>query len=209
MNMHKVMLLSLGFLMMTKTATLQPELENKMRDFVGLRCEFNGMIQFSLSPDQFSKNCDFIDKVRAKHPEFLYDATPLQFLKTAGVNHNFIFECNSSKWVWLNRDTFIELILMPDQNIRIYDKQYVYFYNVFDKILALKLTQENFEELRDKIYFGSSEFSNDYMIPEWTYAPNKRIYYVFLYPKHALKYPVVLKKNLTLETVSFTSNPNI
>lgn len=199
MNMHKIILLSLGWLILAKTDQATAQLS----DLVGLRCEFNGRIQFYLSQEQVQATVKIVNEVRHENPNQLSDATELHELRNGGCGSSFSFACNPLQWVWLMRNTRMQLLLIPDSDptIKRFSHGDVYFFNVFNSLLELKLSQEGFQVLDGKIHIRVPKTFKEFM-PKWRYDSDKKEYLALLEPGQAIVYPVSSKINLTLETLN-------
>jgi hypothetical protein len=198
MSIRKVVLFSFGLLMAFKAnqaATLVP-------DIVGLRCEFNGAIEFSLKQKKFDAIDKLVNEVKKSRPERLFDASNIQNLKIGQfVNGelNYKFRLESNQWTWIMSDTCIRITLIPYQHIQVYPHRDVYFYNIFDKPLQFGLSRYDLTQFQKDFHIitpGVSDITLDQASPQ-LYLET---FYFMLQPKQAIRYPSNLKLNLTLET---------
>lgn len=220
MNIYKIMLLSLGLLMATKAGQAAVQQPNP----VGLRCEFNGAIEVSLSQNTFEK----LKKIEIErsdiNPTSLYDAIRLcnmcdirekdknpdaekyyeEYPNGTGIRRKFIL--GSNQWVWATRDTSIRLTLLPNPDIRLFHHRDVYFCNVFNKTLNFSLTRTEFEQFKNSIFIVIPQLTCKGYIEvklagfETTFENDANKYHVSLHPGQAIKYPGSSRISIMMET---------
>ncbi|MFH1254005.1 MAG: hypothetical protein V1646_01080 [bacterium] len=202
MNIQKVMLLSFGILISSRfgnAAVQQPNL-------VGLRCEFNGNIEFSLPQNIFEDYNQLESELRTKNPESFYDASRLcdvvlgKYMNGTGMR----YKCNlePSQWIWLMRDTPIRMTLKPNLQKTTYTHKNVYFYNIFNKPFHFSLSKVEFEEFKCLIRIQSDnrEITLDNIVSYYEDETNR--YHFTLTPGMAIRYPGESRLNLALENES-------
>ena len=202
MNIQKIILLSFGMLISSKlgnAATQKPEL-------VGLRCEFNGNIEFSITKDIFEQSSITETDMRARKPELLYDASKIcdvvieQYMNGTGMR----YRCNlePSQWIWLMNSTPIRITLKPNLQRTIYPHKDVYFYNIFNKPFHFSLSKAEFEELKCLISIQSGNREITLASITAYYEDETNRYHFTLTPGMAIRYPGESRLNLALENES-------
>lgn len=207
MNIHKVIFFSFSFFATMTIGYMAAQQPNFIdtNSFVGMRCEFNGSIQFSFDSEQMlRKVISVTDKIRDLDAKQLHDALDLREvpIKNEKNQPSPQFKIVSSQWVWLSRKISIQLTLIPDPNIRIYSHEDVYFFNVFNNTLFIKLSPEEYAHFVNKIYvcFPKYHGERDWKHPIWTHHSEDNLYVITLEPGLAIKYPVSLNLPLKLKT---------
>lgn len=157
---------------------------------VGMRCEFNGTIEFSILKSTFTSLVDMQNIIRATTPGTLYDACNLSTLKISEfVNGNgkLRFKCKleSSQWVWLIKNISIYIELKPNPCIRKYDHEMVYFYNVFNETFHFKLGRHDFEKFKGCILIQNCSLEKC----SYRFDQDEDAYYFTLAPCQTLEYP--------------------
>ncbi len=199
MNTRKIIILCLGFIIGTKSGQAATALPN----LVGLRCEFNGAIEFSLKQRKFDIIESFIKQVEKSNPERLYNASNIRDLKIGQfVNGELNYKCRleSNQWTWIMNDTCIRLTLIPYQHIQVYPHRDVYFYNIFNKPLIFKFPRYEYLNVKDFIHIINPGIS-DVTLEQVASQVISETFYFELQPKQSIKYPIDLKLNLALEAV--------
>lgn len=202
MNIQKVILLSFGILISSRfgnAATQQPHL-------VGLRCEFNGNIEFSITQDAFEQSNIIENEMRAKKPELLYDASKIcdvvieKYMNGTGMR----YKCNlePSQWIWLMNNTSIRITLKPNEQRTIYTHKDVYFYNIFNKPFHFSLAKVEFEQFKSLVSIKSGDREITLANITSYYEDETNRYHFTLNPGMAIRYPCELKLNLALENES-------
>ena len=202
MNIQKVIILSLGILVSSKfgnAATQRPNL-------VGLRCEFNGNIEFSITKNIFEQSSITENEMQAKSPELLYDASKIcdvvieQYMNGTGMRYRCKLE--PSQWIWLMNSTSIRITLKPDLKRTIYSHKDVYFYNIFNKPFNFSLSKVEFEEFKCLIRIQSGDREITLANIASYYEDETNRYIFTLTPGMAIRYPGELRLNLALENES-------
>lgn len=202
MNTQRVILLSLGILISSKfgnAAVQQPNL-------VGLRCEFNGNIEFSLPQNIFEAYNQLESELRTKNPESFYDASKIcdvvidKYMNGTGMR----CKCNlePSQWIWLMKDTAIRMTLKPNLQKTIYPHKDVYFYNIFSKPLHFSLSKVEFEELKDSIHIQLGDREITLTNISSYYEDDTNRYHFTLTLGMAIRYPCESGLKLALENES-------
>ncbi|MFA6991321.1 MAG: hypothetical protein WC192_04725 [Candidatus Babeliales bacterium] len=202
MNIQKVILLSFGILISSKfgnAATQKPHL-------VGLRCEFNGNIEFSITQGIFEQSNITETEMQVKTPELLYDASKIcdvvieKYMNGTGMR----YKCNlePSQWIWLMNSTPIRVTLKPNLQRTIYPHSDVYFYNIFNKPFHFSLSKVEFEEFKCLISIKSDDREITLASIASCYEDETNRYHFTLTPGMAIRYPGESRLNLALENES-------
>jgi hypothetical protein len=154
---------------------------------VGLRCEFDGAIEFTIPMTSYREQLDWEVSMRTMNPKELYDAL---FIHTLVQQTNGMAYCKltTNQWVWLFKDISVHITIKPNVNA----DGAVYFYNVFERPLYFSLSYEEYQKLRD--YLGDK--------------PSKKLFeensfigrLIELAPGQYIKYPARTGINLILST---------
>jgi hypothetical protein len=195
MNMRKVILLSFGLLMVAKAnqaATQHP-------DLMGLRCEFNGEIEFSINPSNIETDQALgyiFENLRDKSQS--YDAAdPREVL--VSKNGKFTYRLRSMQWIWIARNTPIQITLKPNPCIHELSQEHVYFFNIFSKPLYIELAFEEHGKLKDTLFVRNSKCSDSLNKPIWQCDCKGEDYSMTLAPGESIIYPASSGVNVTLK----------
>lgn len=201
MNTQRVMLLSLGILISSKFGSAAVQLPN----LVGLRCEFNGNIEFSLPQKFFEDYSQLENELRIKNPESFYDASRICDIKIGTYMNGSGLRCKCklkpSQWIWLTKNASVRITLKPKKQKMVYPHRDVYFYNVFNKPLSFSLSKVEFEQFKNLIFIKSGQRETTLANFEHQYdvdGTNKCFF--TLAPGMSIRYSVELGLNLTLES---------
>ncbi len=198
MNMHKVALLCFGLLIGTETN----QAAKQHPDSVGLRCEFNGEIDFFIRPNNIETDqamgCIY-ETIKKTNPSQLCDTDDPRN-RLIIENGIFAYRLTSNQWIWLMRNASIQLTLKPNPNVHIFPQEHVYFFNVFNKTLFIKISSEDYLKLRDTLFVRNPQISDHLRKPTWQCDCEGRVYSTRLPPGESIIYPANSGISITLES---------
>jgi len=191
MSLYKIVLLNICFLMITKFNHLASEP-------IGLRCEFNGTIDFTLK-------LNTVNFIKKNTPPLKYDdQLSLDNIKSGEFTNGNLccrYALPSNKWVFLDDAICIRISLKPNSHVHVFDHKDVYFFNIFKKPLYFKLGRHCFEGLKNNFYIKTHDGSSLSLTQlDSKLSPDDNNYYFTLSPGHALIYPVNSEVTITLST---------
>jgi hypothetical protein len=155
------------------------------RQPVGLRCEFGGMLKFSISLKSYNEQQMWERAKQAIDPRSLYDAQFIELTFNKKVGETYRCRLMTQEWVWLFNDTPIRIEIKPNFDLG----GDVYFYNVFKKSLYGVISDAEYRMLGNGL---------DTIQKDRFFAENTFWWFIELAPGKAITYPASSGINLEL-----------